>query len=153
MVTDRAANGTAYDLVVLGNDAADTGDFQVGIRLAHELGWPVATGIKNLTVSGDGVRRRAASTGASRRPTRCRCLPWSRSRRASTCPGTRRCPGGCGPSAPPSSGPLRPGPPTGLRKEALRVPASSKHQAAVLGHGADAVPDLVRVLDELGVLP
>jgi electron transfer flavoprotein beta subunit len=40
----------------------------------------------------------------------------------------------------------------GLRKEVLRVPASSQHQAAVLGHGADAVPDLVRVLDELGVL-
>ena len=42
--------------------------------------------------------------------------------------------------------------PEGLRKQELRVPASSKHQATVLGHGADAVPELVRVLDELGVL-
>jgi hypothetical protein len=32
------------------------------------------------------------------------------------------------------------------------VPASAKHQATVLGTGADAVPDLVRVLDELGLL-
>ena len=32
------------------------------------------------------------------------------------------------------------------------MPASSKHQATVLGNGADAVPELVRVLDELGVL-
>ena len=40
----------------------------------------------------------------------------------------------------------------GLRKETLRVPASSKHQAHVLGDGADAVPELVRVLDELGIL-
>jgi hypothetical protein len=40
----------------------------------------------------------------------------------------------------------------GLRKQALRVPESSKHQATVLGHGADAVPDLVRVLDQMGVL-
>jgi electron transfer flavoprotein beta subunit len=40
----------------------------------------------------------------------------------------------------------------GLRKETLRVPASSQHQATVLGHGADAVPELVRVLDELGIL-
>ena len=31
-----------YDLVLLGNESADTGDYQVGIRLAHELGWPVA---------------------------------------------------------------------------------------------------------------
>jgi electron transfer flavoprotein beta subunit len=36
----------------------------------------------------------------------------------------------------------------GLRKERLRVPESVKHQAEVL----DSVPDLVRVLDELGVL-
>ena len=28
-----------YDLVLLGNEAADTGDYQVGIRLAYELGW------------------------------------------------------------------------------------------------------------------
>jgi len=41
----------------------------------------------------------------------------------------------------------------GLRKEALRVPVGSRHQATVLGHGAEAVPELVRVLDELGVLP
>jgi electron transfer flavoprotein beta subunit len=40
----------------------------------------------------------------------------------------------------------------GLRKQALRVPAASRHQATVLGHGADAVPELIRVLDELGIL-
>jgi electron transfer flavoprotein beta subunit len=43
--------------------------------------------------------------------------------------------------------------PDGLRKEALRVPAGRRNQATVLGHGAEAVPELVRVLDELGVLP
>ena len=40
----------------------------------------------------------------------------------------------------------------GLRKSALRVPESSKHQASVLGEGVDAVPALVRVLEEWGVL-
>jgi electron transfer flavoprotein beta subunit len=40
----------------------------------------------------------------------------------------------------------------GLRKEILRVPATSQHQATVLGNGVDAVPELVRVLAELGVL-
>ena len=29
---------------------------------------------------------------------------------------------------------------------------AGRHQATVLGHGVDAVPELVRVLDELGVL-
>jgi len=42
--------------------------------------------------------------------------------------------------------------PEGLRKQALRVPESSKHQASVLGEGADAVPALVKVLEEWGVL-
>jgi electron transfer flavoprotein beta subunit len=41
----------------------------------------------------------------------------------------------------------------GLRKEALRVPPSSRHQATVLGSGPDAVPELVRALDEWGILP
>src|SRR5215469_677160 len=40
-----------FDLILLGNEASDTGDYQVGIRLAHLLGWPVATGIKALTVA------------------------------------------------------------------------------------------------------
>ena len=43
--------------------------------------------------------------------------------------------------------------PDGLRKAALRVPESSARRAQVLGHGTDAVPELVRVLGEMGVLP
>ena len=38
VVRDHEAQRTSYGLVLLGNDAADSGDFQVGIRLAHELG-------------------------------------------------------------------------------------------------------------------
>jgi len=54
VVRDHEAGGTSYDLVLLGNDAADSGDFQVGIRLAHELGRPVVTGIKLASVD-DGA--------------------------------------------------------------------------------------------------
>jgi electron transfer flavoprotein beta subunit len=43
-----------HDLVLLGNDAADTGDFQVGIRLSYELGWPVVNGATLVSVD-DGV--------------------------------------------------------------------------------------------------
>ena len=39
-----------HDLVLLGNDAADSGDFQVGIRLAYELGRPVVNGATTVTV-------------------------------------------------------------------------------------------------------
>ena len=45
----------SHDLVLLGNDAADSGDFQVGIRLAYELGRPVVNGVS--TVSWSTARR------------------------------------------------------------------------------------------------
>lgn len=53
VVEDHAAHGAAYDLVLLGNDAADSGDFQVGIRLAYALGWPVVNGV-SLVETADG---------------------------------------------------------------------------------------------------
>jgi electron transfer flavoprotein beta subunit len=60
----EAANGP-FDLVLFGNEAADTGDFQVGIRVAVALDRPVVTGVKSLTL-GDGAafaRREAAGGG------------------------------------------------------------------------------------------
>jgi electron transfer flavoprotein beta subunit len=54
VVAEHEAAGRTYDLILLGNDAADTGDFQVGIRLAYELGRPVVNGIKTVEVA-DGV--------------------------------------------------------------------------------------------------
>ena len=52
---DEAANGP-FDLVVVGNESADAGNFQVGIRAAHALGRPVATGLKALRVEDGAVR-------------------------------------------------------------------------------------------------
>ncbi|MDN5930106.1 MAG: hypothetical protein L0I24_03435, partial [Pseudonocardia sp.] len=54
VVAAHEATGRRHDLILLGNDAADTGDFQVGIRLAHELGRPVVNGVKTVEVA-DGV--------------------------------------------------------------------------------------------------
>ena len=48
--------------MLLGNDAADSGDFQVGIRLAHELDRPVVTGMQTV-VSIDGDTARCTATG------------------------------------------------------------------------------------------
>src|SRR6476661_1137971 len=52
VVTAHEAEGKTYDLILLGNDAADTGDFQVGIRLAYELGRPVVNGVRTVEVDG-----------------------------------------------------------------------------------------------------
>lgn len=142
-----------YDLVLLGNEAADTGDYQVGIRVAHELGWPVATGIKNLSVTSgpDGLVARREYRGVEEAyelplPAVITVKEGINLPRYPSLPGRLRA----------KRAPVERSAPQwaaeGLRKEVLRVPASSHHQAAVLGHGADAVPGLVRVLDELGVL-
>src|SRR5262245_24243904 len=52
---DEAEHGP-FDLVVLGNESADTGNYQVGIRVAYALGRPVATGLKGLAPEGSSVR-------------------------------------------------------------------------------------------------
>jgi electron transfer flavoprotein beta subunit len=143
--------GHGYDLVLLGNEAADTGDYQVGVRLAHDLGWPVATGIKDLSVSDGGVVARREYRGAQEAyrlplPAVVTVREGINLPRYPSLPGrlrARRAPVERWPAA------WRP---EGLRKRALRVPAGAGRQAVVLGHGADAVPELVRVLGELGVL-
>ena len=52
---DRAA-AADYDLIVFGNESADSGGYQVGIRVAHALGRPIVTGLKGLSVE-DGRAR------------------------------------------------------------------------------------------------
>jgi electron transfer flavoprotein beta subunit len=54
VISAHGDEGRGYDLVLLGNDASDTGDFQVGIRLAYALGLPVVNGVSTLEVA-DGV--------------------------------------------------------------------------------------------------
>jgi electron transfer flavoprotein beta subunit len=56
--------GREYDLLLFGNEAADTGDYQVPIRVSHGLGLPCVTGIKRLEVTGGRVVvKREASGG------------------------------------------------------------------------------------------
>lgn len=54
----------SFDLILFGNEAADSGGYQVGIRVAHGLGRPIVSGIKGLDVA-DGLvtARRDTPTG------------------------------------------------------------------------------------------
>ena len=60
-----AEAGRSYDVLLFGNEAADTGDYQVGIRVAHALGLPCVAGIKGLEIAENRAtaRREAASGG------------------------------------------------------------------------------------------
>lgn len=55
-----SAEPDPVDLVFVGNDAADTGDFQVGVRLAYALGRPVLTDISTVSVDSSVI----SATGA-----------------------------------------------------------------------------------------
>ena len=59
----EATRAARYDLVLLGNDAADTGDFQVGIRLAYELGLPGRQRRLDVSRSPTASSSRARATG------------------------------------------------------------------------------------------
>ena len=51
VIADHEAAGTTYDLILLGNDAVDSGDFQVPIRLAYALDRPIVTGASLVEVA------------------------------------------------------------------------------------------------------
>jgi electron transfer flavoprotein beta subunit len=54
-----------FDLVLFGNESADSGGYQVGIRVARALGRPIVSGIKGIETTEDGFRlRRDTATGS-----------------------------------------------------------------------------------------
>lgn len=50
-IVELEARDGAFELILFGNDSADAGGFQVGIRVARTLGRPMITGAKALTVA------------------------------------------------------------------------------------------------------
>jgi electron transfer flavoprotein beta subunit len=153
-VRRHAASAPGYDLLLCGNEAADTGDYQVGIRVACALGWPCVTGIKNLEITEDGAGARARREYRGGEETFEFALPavicvkeGINLPRYPSLPGRLRA----------KRAEIERHEPQwqeeGLRKRLLRVPAAERKQATVLGTGADAVPALIGVFEEWGVLP
>ena len=63
-IADIEAADGAFDLILFGNESADSGGFQVGVRVAHALGRPMVNGIKGIDVDSDTLRaRREADVG------------------------------------------------------------------------------------------
>src|SRR5205085_5551123 len=54
-----------FDLILFGNESADAGGYQVGIRVAYALGLPVVTGLKGISVE-DGTVRCERDAGGAR---------------------------------------------------------------------------------------
>jgi len=58
----EAADGP-FDLILVGNESADSGGYQVGIRVAVALDRPVVSGIKALEIDGGVARARRQVSG------------------------------------------------------------------------------------------
>jgi electron transfer flavoprotein beta subunit len=145
------ADGTEFDLVVFGNESADSGGYQVGIRVAYALGRPVVTGLKGLAVDGGRLRcEREAAGGRDvyevELPAVVTVLEGLNLPRYPSVPGRMRAK--TKPVA--ASTPVRPA--ALLEKVRLVVPEGQGKQAEVLGQGAAAAARVVEVLAEIGVL-
>ncbi len=140
-----------YDLLLFGNEAADTGNYQVAVRVAHALGLPCVTGIKNLEVTGAAARARREYRGTEEAfdiplPAVVSVKEGINLPRYPSLPGRLRAKRATIETRAPQWRA------DGLTKTGLRVPAGESKRAEILGNGADAVPALVALLDELGVL-
>jgi len=147
----KESQGDRFDLFFFGNESADSGDYQVGIRVAHALNLPCVTGIKRLEVQeGKAIARRESATGwevyevmlpaavtvkeglnLPRHPS----LRGTMSARKKPVERVR-----------PNRGQA------GLELLRLKLPADQGKGAEILGEGKEAVPKIVEVLKELGVL-
>jgi electron transfer flavoprotein beta subunit len=144
------AEAADYDLIVFGNESADAGNFQVGIRVAHALGRPVVTGLKGLSIEDGRARCEQEVTGGRdvylvplpavvsvleginlprypSVPAKLRARQKPIERRAPARPDSR------------------------LERLRLVVPAGQGKQAEILGRGPEAAPAVVEVMRELGV--
>jgi electron transfer flavoprotein beta subunit len=146
---DEAASGP-FDLVLFGNESADAGGYQVGIRVAYALSRPVATGLKGLGVDGATVRCEQEVAGgrdvyALPLPAVVTVLEGLNLPRYPSVPAKLRA------QRKPveSTTPARPA--QKLEKARLVVPESQGTEAVVLGHGAGAAPAVVEMLQQMGV--
>lgn len=155
VVTARAGAGDPVDLVLLGNDAADTGDFQVGIRLAYRLGWPVVTGVRSFEVvpSADGDRVAALGDGPDGVEHFELPLPAVLTvKEGGITPRYPSLPGRIKAKKAPVEVVAAGFEPTGSGRVRLHLPPEQPSQVQLLGRGSDAAPALVDVLEQIGVV-
>jgi electron transfer flavoprotein beta subunit len=141
----------AFDLLLFGNEAADSCDYQVPIRVAHALGLPVVTGVKRIEL-GDGRISCEQEVDGARDvyelplPAVVTVKEGLNLPRYPSVPGrlrAKRKPLDC---SEPEGGDAR------LEMVRLRLPEGSGKQVQMLGSGAQAAPAIVGVLGELGLL-
>jgi electron transfer flavoprotein beta subunit len=146
----EAADGP-FDLILVGNESADSGGFQVGIRLAVALDRPMVNGAKALEVEGGVARARRQAPGGWEvydvpLPAVIGVREGINLPRYPSVPGRLRARKKEIEKVEPA---YRPG---GLEMIRLRVPVEQTQEVEILGRGPDAAPRVVEILREIGVL-
>jgi electron transfer flavoprotein beta subunit len=142
--------GGDFDLIVFGNESADAGNFQVGIRVAHALGRPVVTGLKGLSIE-DGRARCEQEVPGGRDvylvplPAVVTVLEGINLPRYPSVPAKLR----ARQKPVETSTPERPE--SRLEMVRLMVPPGQGKQAEILGTGPEAAPAVVEMMREIGV--
>jgi electron transfer flavoprotein beta subunit len=146
----EAAEGV-FDLILVGNESADSGGYQVGIRVAHTLGRPIVGGIKGLAIA-DGFVSARRETGSAVEvyrlplPAMVAVKEGINLPRYPTLPGRLKAKKAEVASAPASANP------GGLVMNRLITPAEQKTTTTILGRGPEAAPAVVDLFEELGLL-
>ena len=151
----ESADGV-FDLILFGNESADSGGFQVGVRVAHALGRPIVNGVKGIEFTGLDtdeviVRARRETDGGFEvyelpMPTALGVKEGLNLPRYPTMKGrlaSRRL------NIESMEADAAPG---GQRLVSLHRPAEVVSDTVILGHGPEAAPAVVDILDDLGVL-
>jgi electron transfer flavoprotein beta subunit len=143
--------GIDYDLLFFGNDAADTGGYQVGIRVAYSLGLPCVTGIKDLEVAdGRAIAKREFPGGWETFDV---SLPAVFTvKEGINLPRYPSLPGKLRAKKKPISAVTPQKVPGGPEKVKLRTPPEQASDVQILGHGPESVSQLVALLQEMGVI-
>jgi electron transfer flavoprotein beta subunit len=145
------AEGERFDLLLFGNESADSGGFQVGIRVATALGLPIVTGIKAIEAGDGRVEARREAGGGWEvfelpLPAVLGVKEGLNLPRYPSVPGRLRAKKKEIVRIVPER---RPG---GPAKERLRLPQAEESEVEVIGTGPDAAPAVVELLVRLGVV-
>jgi len=147
---DEATSGP-FDLVFFGNESADSGGFQVGLRVARALGRPCVTGLKGVKVEGGSVRCEQESDG--RRDVYVVPMPTVLTvKEGLNLPRYPSVPGRMRAARKPVAASTPARPPARLELVRLVVPPGQGRRAELLGSGAAAAPAVVEMLRTVGVL-
>jgi electron transfer flavoprotein beta subunit len=149
-----------FDVMVFGNESADTGGFQVGMRVARALGRPMVNAIKGVEIVGGGdgddgadvlqaQRETDAGVEVYRLPMPCAIgvkegITWPRYPTMRGRLASKKL------AVDVASSDAAPG---GQSKVRLTRPEEKVSETVILGEGAAAAPAVVELLQELGLWP